>query len=602
VQAVSLDVPLQVVLSDPASLQALMQWVRGGGTVLLHTDAAQLFGYRTVAPRQATNAVAGQGFGRARAALPFAANPLLWSMRGAPNTPGASGLAPAGTTAPANAAGVRASAPLTTVPGVRLVYYQMAPYDQLAYAHPAGVPLLRVADVTGSSSTSPLYAAALASYGRGWAFFVPSLVEQHRADGAAFVQGLLRLIAVSPGGTGAAPVPTSALTAGADVWISFPADLITGASDAAASGNFNPATLLGPFALAVFGGDVDEPQSAPFSPDADDETDPSKRRRQTSRQFSGHRTLHCGPDSDAARSRCHGALAQSRPQRQRVARRAITALYLLRLRLELQRENLDAAASWLTAAQRVAGAAAETLLWRGALAADDAEELSNTAPARATRWRYAARVGRRLSMRLRCSRRGCSRHVITSAACRALRAGVDTGAVAAANRAAAEPPLVQVVSAGASDITVRHNGNQQIQRYFGPPLQRLDAISRVFRLAWRRRRVRIFPDVDTYANYRNVAGLRPQDFVARLRPNQYYTDEFGNRVLGFPPNRNTDDEEPLTPPSGSLGDVVNGRALTLMPLSDVPQRYLAGSRTRTRVLLSPGFPGADWRSSRTCLN
>jgi hypothetical protein len=81
VQAVSLDVPLQVVLSDPASMQALMQWVREGGTVLLHTDAAQLFGYRTVAPRQATNAVAGQSFGRARAALPFGANPLLWSLR-----------------------------------------------------------------------------------------------------------------------------------------------------------------------------------------------------------------------------------------------------------------------------------------------------------------------------------------------------------------------------------------------------------------------------------------------------------------------------------------------------------------------------------------
>jgi hypothetical protein len=34
---------------------------------------------------------------------------------------------------------------------------------------------------------------------------------------------------------------------------------------------------------------------------------------------------------------------------------AITALYLLRLRLELQRENIDAAAAWLVSAQRVAG-------------------------------------------------------------------------------------------------------------------------------------------------------------------------------------------------------------------------------------------------------
>jgi hypothetical protein len=349
--------------------------------------------------------------------------------------------------------------------------------------------------------------------------------------------------------------------------------------------------LLGPFALAVFGGDVDEPQNAWPSQDADNAADAEQMRQEDVAPSPATEVSTAGlvltrREADAM------ARLLNRASSDNVSRaRAITALYLLRLRLELQRENLDAATSWLTAAQRVAGAAAETLLWRGALAADDAEELSNTAPYRATRWREAAtswtaalRAPSLLAAGVQPARDNIS------GVPRAFLQAWITGAVAAANRTAVEPPLVQVVSAGASDITVRHNGNQQqMQRYFGPPLQRLDAISRV--LGWRsdEEEFVIFPNVDTYANYRTVAGLRPQDFVARLRPNQYYTDEFGNRVLGFPPNRNTDDEEPLTPPSGSLGDVVNGRALTLMPLSDVPQRYLAGSRTRTRVLLSPGF-------------
>src|SRR5947209_5584178 len=53
-----------------------------GGAVFLHTDAAQIFGYRTVPARRTTNRLAGQTFGRARAALPFGAHPLLWGAVG----------------------------------------------------------------------------------------------------------------------------------------------------------------------------------------------------------------------------------------------------------------------------------------------------------------------------------------------------------------------------------------------------------------------------------------------------------------------------------------------------------------------------------------
>jgi hypothetical protein len=272
--------------------------------------------------------------------------------------------------------------------------------------------------------------------------------------------------------------------------------------------------------------------------------------------------------------------------------RALTALYLLRLRLELQRENLDAATAWLTAAQRVAGSAAETLLWRGALAADDAEELSSTSVYRAARWREAANswAAALTAPSLYAAGVQPARDNLSGVP----RAFVQTwiaGAVAAANRAAAEPPLVQVISTGASDITLRHNGDQRILQYIVPPLQRLDAMSRV--LGWRsdEEEFLIFPDLDTYSNYRAVSGLRQQNFITNLRPNQYpfYNDEFGNRVLGFPPTRNNDDEDAVMLPAGNLGDVVNGRALTIMPLSVIPQRYLGNPRQRSRTLLSPGF-------------
>jgi hypothetical protein len=99
----------------------------------------------------------------------------------------------------------------------------------------------------------------------------------------------------------------------------------------------------------------------------------------------------------------------------------------------------------------------------------------------------------------------------------------------------------------------------------------------------------IFPDLDSYANYRAGIGLAPQNLTT-LRSNQvpFYTDEFGNRILGTRRNRD-DDEDFTTVAAGNLGDVVNGRAITIMPLSAIPQRYLGNSRQRTRILLSPNY-------------
>jgi len=55
VGAVSLNTVTKADLqAKPAAWRALSQWVREGGIVLLHTDAARLFGYETVAARERT--------------------------------------------------------------------------------------------------------------------------------------------------------------------------------------------------------------------------------------------------------------------------------------------------------------------------------------------------------------------------------------------------------------------------------------------------------------------------------------------------------------------------------------------------------------------
>ncbi|HEX8833919.1 MAG TPA: hypothetical protein VF719_06945, partial [Abditibacteriaceae bacterium] len=132
VRAVSLGVSRTELTADTAALGALRAWVRGGGVVFLHTDAAQLFGYSTVPVREGTARVAGQLFGRARASLAFGAHPLLWgSVRPAgaannTNTNDETGPAVVGATA------------------VRVVYYQAQPGDQFVTEHPSGVPLLTV--------------------------------------------------------------------------------------------------------------------------------------------------------------------------------------------------------------------------------------------------------------------------------------------------------------------------------------------------------------------------------------------------------------------------------------------------------------------------
>lgn len=111
--AISLRANLNDLNNNVTARDALLEWTAGGGVVFLHTDAAQLFGYQTVPAREASKRVGGQLLGRARAAVPFASQPLL-----------------------VNARAGRTSDP-SRLPGISVVFYSMQPGDQLVVSHPS---------------------------------------------------------------------------------------------------------------------------------------------------------------------------------------------------------------------------------------------------------------------------------------------------------------------------------------------------------------------------------------------------------------------------------------------------------------------------------
>jgi hypothetical protein len=332
--AVSLSVSREVLQADNAALRALESWVQNGGVVFLHTDAAQLFGYQTVTARESDNRMAGQLYGRAVAALPFGANPLLWSS--------SSGAALDGQSLPQL--------------GVQTVYYQMQPGDQLVTGHPAGTPLLRVTDLAAPGG-QVLYAAAIAPYGSGWAVFTPRLIEQPRADGASFVRNLM-LLANGGGNSVFAPAAQSmAPAASREFFVGLPASLLENATQAE-GGNY--AALAAAWDKAT----KRDSALAMMQPNAPITAETQPRLIVTAQEANALRAM-----LDAA-------------ARGGDATRLQASLAVLRARLELQRNDFNAARTWLETAGNLAPGAAEVLLWQGAWSAAASQNVLLASPVR----------------------------------------------------------------------------------------------------------------------------------------------------------------------------------------------------------------------------
>jgi hypothetical protein len=440
--AVSLDVASSG-LSAPG-VAALRGYVRSGGVIFLHTDAARLFGYTTVAARVGTRQRGGQLFGRAKAALPYTAHPLLWND---------------GRTGPAG--------PADRSAGVNLAFYQLRPGDHLVVQHPAGVPLLRVTDLA-TPSPQTLFSAAIAPYGRGWAVFSPFLLDQRRGDGALLARNFLALARSSRAArialAGGAGGPLTALS-----WVGVPARGIEAVLPDVGVDRVDPATV---FALCD--------QALGFGPET------------AAGNVSGSVLIVPRSEAEGLRAVVAGEGASER---------VMAALCLMRARLALQRSELNAAASWVAAAARRVPDNSEVALWEGAVLSAQAAPISVSSRDRALVWQRCAQrwaAASRLPLLLGGTAPAPSREALDSWA---------RGADLAARLSSVEPPLVSTLGRGAGAVYVRHYPNDPTLALALPFGVWMATSASRFGWRVEDEEVLIFPTEVLYQAYRAASGL-----------------------------------------------------------------------------------------------
>ena len=160
---VSVDITRQELEKSPFATADLMRYVRDGGVVFLHTNAAALFGYVTVP--------AGDDWPDAQIStqslLYFGAHPLLRSREKSDFSRG--------------------------LPGVSQIQFRLAPADVLVTSHPFATALLRAVGPQ-MPDDSDLIALAVAPFGRGWAIFSPAEIDAS-GDGAWLIRNLTEFAA-----------------------------------------------------------------------------------------------------------------------------------------------------------------------------------------------------------------------------------------------------------------------------------------------------------------------------------------------------------------------------------------------------------------------
>lgn len=512
--AISLRLSQEEFEADANAKNALLAYVRGGGTVFLHTGAARAFGFQTVAARLGTNALSGQLYGRARAALPFGAHPLLWDDgRAAPNR--APGADP------------------TRLPGVNVVFYEMQEGDHLVLSHPAGTPLLQATDLAAGVG-SALYAAALAPFGRGLAVFTPDLIDQNRGDGALFARNLLKVIGMGSPAQNGAPgarlvaIPASAVQNGGRAPAALQKALVL-----AGAGTSSPAlpafgtVPMGPGQTATRILNQMTPPPGELDAQGREDAQNANDVLNANAPAGGAAAAIEASPADAvmflssAEASAYGSLIMAGDER------ASAAINFLRARLFLSRGDARNASRALEAGAALAPNSAETALWRGILGAGAAQPVNQPSPVRARLLEGAAR-DLALSVGSPSILSGNANPGGTGAARMGLPRGAATGNGAGSGELAGipasvlrgwsgklgqisrifdlEPPLVQRYGVGEGAITVRAAANDPSRLLIVPGAQAL-ANARNFGWHGDNEEILLFPTAQSYLNYRRALGL-----------------------------------------------------------------------------------------------
>jgi hypothetical protein len=524
--AVSLRAGEEAFTENAAARDALLAWVRGGGVVFLHTGAARAFGFVTVEARAGSNQVAGQLFGRARAALPFGSHPLLME----------SGPALGGGGAPR-----RPNSDPTLLPGVNVVFYEMQPGDHLVESHPAGTPLLQVADLAANVN-APLFASAIAPFGRGWAIFTPDSVDQRRGDGATFARNLLNFVSPARGGR---VVPQ---------WVSVPARVVeNGAATELRQALLQSLRVPSSPALPALG-TTPAPNAAPVAEEINPQNRalgvapvrPPARPPAAPAPVAPPQNGVGNADGNAAgEGDAEGALAET-DQTGLVLTRAEATSYaallarggqgadaasnLLQARLALSRGDAPAATRALEVTEGLLPNSAEVALWRGLILAGTAQEVNQPSPVRARLLGDAARqleiAAEATSLLPAAGGGGGGAGGIGGAGGNgngamdmAMMMGPNIGGIPTATIGelavrfgqiaqvfALEPPLVQQFGIGDAAITVRAVASDTSLRLVIPSAQ---ALANARNFGWRgdREEILLFPTPDSFLVYRQALGL-----------------------------------------------------------------------------------------------
>lgn len=484
--AVSLGVYADDLDKSPTARDALLSYVARGGTVFLHTDAAQLFGYRTVAARETTNQLAGQLYGRARAAVPFGTVPLLLS-----NDVSTRGV-------------VRA-------PGINRVFYSLRAGDDLVVDHPAGTPLLQVSD---GSTNRPLYAAAIAPYGAGFAVFTPDFVDQTRGDGAAFARNLLKLV----GGARYVGVPQSVIASGDNLLPALASALQN------ASGQSAP--------LPGFGAGV------PVAREGTTNGVPVAQNGATNTGTTAGGAMNPAQQGPVllltrAEASAFGAALQNEPQG-----RGATALAILRARVALLNGDADAARTQLALAERLTPQTNEIPFLRGLSGVAGAGFIGATTGDRVVSANLAANSFAAAS-RVNSVFSGVPGNANGTPVLGDLSPN-QLGALGSqlnlfSRVLALEPPLSQVIGNGAAAVTVRYFEGDASLPFIATAINALTR-NDAFRSVLDGQEILLFPTPALYQNYRAAAGVRQQNVPLAAAG---LGDVVDNRILmvTIPPGR-----------------------------------------------------------------
>ena len=474
--AVSLGVYAADLDKSPAARDALLSYVARGGTIFLHTDAAQLFGYRTVAARETTNQLAGQLYGRARAAVPFGTVPLLVSND------------------------VSAARGVVRAPGINRVFYTLRAGDDLVVDHPAGTPLLQV---NGGGDNRPLYAAAIAPYGAGFAVFTPDFIDQMRGDGAAFARNLLKLV----GGARYIGVPQSVISSGNNLLPALSTALQNANGQSAALPGFGtrtpiarPGTQNG--APIAQNGAPGTQNGAPIAQNGDVPGGVAGAGGAVNPIQQGPVLLLTRAEATA-----FGTALQNDPQG-----RGASALAILRARVALLNADADAARAQLIIAERLTPKTNEIPFLRGLSGVAGAGFIGSTtgdrvlsANAAANSFASASRFQSVFSGEPG-PRVGPSLNDLSSDQLGALGSQLNLFSQVLS----LEPPLSRVLGDGASSVTVRFFEGDASLPFIATAVNALSR-SESFRPILDGQEILLFPTPALYQNYRRAAGLRQQN-------------------------------------------------------------------------------------------